>query len=140
MQSQSLRAWKLRLTTLQGPKSQVPSPKYDMNVRLGTWVEQNAKPNSQHKSQRPLLHELIKIRLHDYKPYFNHGFLRLKSWDFASTSGLASMNGTWDPMWTGPWNSQHTLNTLSPISFKKRVFFGVRPSIPPNGHSLLKYR
>ena len=27
--------------------------------------------------------------------YFN-GFLRLKSWDFASMLGLADMSGTWD--------------------------------------------
>ena len=31
----------------------------------------------------------------DIKPYCN-GFLRLKSWDFASMLGLASMSGTRD--------------------------------------------
>jgi hypothetical protein len=34
--------------------------------------------------------------------HYFEGFLRLKSWGFASMLGLANMSGTWDPMWTGP--------------------------------------
>ena len=60
MQSQPLRAWKLGLTTPQGPKSQVPSMtwmptwQHFLEMRLGTsvedWVELQAIPNFQHKS------------------------------------------------------------------------------------------
>ena len=62
MQTQSLRAWKLGLTTSQGVL--VLQPKYDMDACMTTlfevrlkaciesWVEQKARPNeSQHKSQ-----------------------------------------------------------------------------------------
>ena len=37
----------------------------------------------------------------NWEDLFN-GSLRLKIWDFASMLGFANMNGTWDPMWTGP--------------------------------------
>ena len=73
-----------------GPKSYVPSmtwmPTWEhfLEVRLGTcvesWVEQEARPNAQHSLARSL-HKTIKIRLNEYRPYFN-GFLRLKNWDF----------------------------------------------------------
>ena len=57
MQSQLFRSWKLGLTWMH-------TWQHILEVRLGarveSWVEQKARPNSQHKFQ-DFLHEIIKI-------------------------------------------------------------------------------
>ena len=77
MQSQPLRAWRLELTTSHGP--QALSPKYDMNAYMATLFEGEAwdlcwelglakKKYAQLSTQVPqisILHEIVKIRLHD---------------------------------------------------------------------------
>ena len=134
MQSQPLRAWKLGLATSLG--AQVLSLEYNMDAYMTTffggeardlcWEFSRAESSTELSAQVPrtLLHKSIKIRLHEYnRPYFN-GFLGLKSRDFASTLGLASMSedlGLGTPCERGPWTSQHT---LSPIPFKQ-VYFSV---------------
>ena len=64
-----------------------------------------AKPNCQHK-----LHNWFCIkqsRNECDEPYFNC-FMTLKNWNFASMLGLANVSGTWDPMWSGPYNILET--------------------------------
>jgi hypothetical protein len=65
------------------------------------------------KSLKKILLEVIIFNFNEYKTYFID-LWRLKSWDFASISGLAKLTwvgcGTWDlePHVNRPWGSLHT--------------------------------
>ena len=67
-----------------------------MEVSLGScvecWVEQKARPNSQHKFRKYFCVKYFRSDFYDKYPYFN-GFLKLRSWDFAFMLGLANMSG-----------------------------------------------
>jgi hypothetical protein len=93
--------------------SQVPRSKYDMDGYMATLFRGEAwdlccklgwaKSYTQLSTRvlQIFVHKIIKILLEWYLTYFN-GLLRLKSWDFATMSGLANMSETWKPVWTGP--------------------------------------
>ena len=144
MQSQRLRAWKLRLTTSHG--SQVWHGCLH-GITFWTWGSGLGSSKTLNPTLNTSPEDLFCINL-SRLDFMNINLILIMvswgskvgtsppRWDLLAWVGLE----TWDPMWTGPWNSQHTLNTLSPISFETSVFFGVRSSIPPNGHTLLKYR
>jgi hypothetical protein len=95
----------------QSPKSSqvwhgcMPTWPYFLEVRLATcvesWVEEKARPNSQHKSREFFLHKLIKIQL--WIMNRNHILMVFwvskvgtlpPCWDLLTWVGL----GTWDPM------------------------------------------